>query len=119
MVKRDVDRLYTALKAFPDDDACRKGVELATAIIVAVLHDSYQGKPSPAHIQQATSVFESADEWSGVRPEDVNTYLTVLLDKRSPGEAFDPDMAVLLTFVIAGGLLASSTKVGDDEWWFD
>jgi hypothetical protein len=117
-VKRDIDRLDAALRAFPDEEARRKGLELATAITVAVLHDSHDGKPTPEQVRQAASVFEGED-WSGITLADAEKYLTTVLAGGSLAEAFDPEAPVVLTFVIAAGLLASSSKVREDEWWFD
>jgi len=42
-----------------------------------------------------------------------------LLEHGSLVEAFEPEVPVLLTFVVAGGMLASSHRAGEDEWWFN
>jgi hypothetical protein len=118
-VKRDIDRLDAALKTFPDEEARMKGLELATMIAIAVLYDSYGGKPSPEQVRDAASVFEGAEEWAGITAEDVHRYLTTVLAGEPIAEAFDLEVAVPWTFVITAGLLASSSKVRDDEWWFN
>ncbi|MGH3656420.1 MAG: hypothetical protein ACRDUA_07155 [Micromonosporaceae bacterium] len=118
-INKDVDRLNTALKAFPDETARRKGLALALAISGAVLYDSHQGRPSPDQTRHVAAALADMLGWAAVTEEEAHTYLTVVLDGGSLADALDPRTVVLLTFVIAAELLAASPKIDKDETWAD
>lgn len=118
-VKRDADRFRAALAAFPDDEATRKGVELALSIIGFVLLDVHEGKPSPDEVQSVAADISRQETWIGPTTDEVATFITALLNGRSLGDVLPSDSVIVLAYAVAANLLASSSKPDDGEWWFN
>lgn len=117
-VKEDTERLDAALKAFPSEDARRKGLELTVAIAFGVLVDSHDGKPSPEQLRHVAQTVAQMEHWAGVTQDEAHAYLSALVKSESLA-ALDSETTVLLTFVITASLLSSSRKLKQDEWWFN
>ncbi len=115
-VKDDDDRMAAALRAFPDDDARRKGLELAVAIGYVALMDAHDGNPSPEELKHTAAALAEMGAWAGVTENDARTYLTAL-PQGTLAEKFDPDTAVKLVFVNTANLLAGSPKAEGQPWW--
>jgi hypothetical protein len=118
-VMRDTARFQAALAAFPDDEATRKGVELALAVIGFVLLDVHGGKPSPDDVQAVAADISRQETWIGPTVDEVTTFITALLNGRSLGETLPSESVIVLAYVVAANLLASSSNPDDGEWWFN
>lgn len=117
-VKRDADRLGTALASFKDDSARRKGLELSVAIGGVALLDMYDGNPTPADLAQGAQVISEMESWSGLSQDEVHGYLTALANREPLEGKFPPDRAVFLIFVVGASLLSSTPKSREGEWWY-
>jgi hypothetical protein len=115
-VRQDFDQLETALQAFPDDQSSRKGAELALAIGAVTLLDVYGRKPTPTEIRAVGDKLCQMETWAEPTPDEVNTFLTKLVDGESLEGALPAESVVILAFVVAANLLSSCHKEGE-EWW--
>ncbi|MEU4564750.1 hypothetical protein AB0F72_40745 [Actinoplanes sp. NPDC023936] len=119
VVKRDEDKLDAVLNSFPDDDSRLKGLHLALAVCGFVVHDAYDGKPTPDEIRLLADEISSMEQWSALSGAQVTEFLDAVLHGKSLTPLFDPVSATMLTYVVTGSLLASSTKIRKGEWWFN
>jgi hypothetical protein len=116
-VKRDGDRLDTALDAFSDESQRRSGLELVHAIARYVLLDLYQGqRPNDEQIQALAGQIAEMESWSTLPADEIRSFLLLLAGDTA--KAVDPDAAVLLSFVVAAALL-SSRRRPEGQWWFN
>lgn len=115
-VKRDFDRLESALQAFPDDDVARRAVELALAVCTFVLVDVHQGKPDGEQIKVVAGKIAEMERWAEPTTEEIHTLLSGLFDRTSQVGVMPTESVVVLSFVVAASLLAS-LHLKDEEWW--
>lgn len=116
-VKRDGDRLDTALDAFADEAQQRAGLELVHAIARYVLLDLYQGqRPSDEQIQALADQIAEMESWSTLPANEIRSFLLLLLGETAT--TVDPGAAVLLSFVVAAALLSSKRRP-EGQWWFN
>ncbi|MGH3662554.1 MAG: hypothetical protein ACRDT8_00685 [Micromonosporaceae bacterium] len=104
---QDIDGFDTALKAFPDDDARRKGLHVAVAVSSAALYDMHGGRPSGDQVRETAQALAQAGAWAAVTGEEAMAYLVALVNGSPLEEALDPQLAVLLIFVMTSALLNS------------
>ena len=115
-VKRSFSKLEAALKQFPDDDAVRKGVELALAIIGLILIEEHQGKPNAAQIHKFALELAAEETWAETTADEVDEFLTRLLSGMPFAGVIPPENVIILSFVVAGYALASLRR-DDERWW--
>lgn len=115
-VKRNFEKLDAALRAFPDDDAVRKAVELTLVVISFVMYDVHDGKPSAEQIRAVAGKLAEMEAWAEPTADEVDTFLGKLLN----GQQFVPEVPaesiIILSFVVAANLL-SSFRNQDERWW--
>ncbi|MGH3729924.1 MAG: hypothetical protein ACRDTU_14425 [Micromonosporaceae bacterium] len=117
-VKKDADRLGTALTAFADEDMWRRGLELTVAIGTVALLDMYDGGPSAEELPEGARAISDMEAWAGLSSDEVRGYLTALANREPLDDKLHPERAVLLVFVVTGSLLSSSPKKREGEWWY-
>jgi hypothetical protein len=115
-VKRDFEKLNTALGAFPDDDAVKKAVELALAVVGFVMYDVHQGKPSPEQIRVVATKLAEMEAWAEPTADEVDAFLKKLLNGQPFAPEVPPENVIVLSFVAAANLL-SSFHTKDERWW--
>lgn len=115
-VQRDFLQLDAALKAFPDDQTTKQGIELVLAITLYIMHDMYRGKPSEAETRAVAAEIARAESWVEPTEAEITEFLLRLVS----GEPFAPSVpsenVFILGFVSAANLL-SSCRRDDEEWW--
>lgn len=119
VVKEDGDKLDAALGAFPDQESLRQGLQIANAICMFIVFEEYDGRPTVEETRLLAESVAGLSSWAGIRADDANTYFTTVLNGQPLVDAMDAQSAVMLTFLITGNMLASSEKIGKDEWWFN
>src|SRR5437879_1461350 len=89
-VKRDGDRLDTALNAFTDESQRRTGLDLVYAVARYALLDLYQGqRPSDEQVRGLADKLTEMESWSTLPAEDIRSFLLLLLGDTS--QTIDPD----------------------------
>jgi hypothetical protein len=119
VVNEDEAGLDAALRSFPDDETRVAAVRLAVAICQFAVLDENGGMPSDRQLGQLAESLADVASWSIAKPDEVRTFLTGVMRDQPVVPPLDPTVAYALTFIVAGTMLASSAKVGPDEWWFD
>ena len=116
-VRRDVDRLDRAMKAFPDETSRVAGAQLLMAVSAYVLVDLYGGqRPTDDQIQALASKVAENEEWSNLAPGDVAGFLRLVLGNQA--KQIDPVTAGLLAFVVTASLLIGR-PVPEGKHWFN
>ena len=115
-VKRRFDKLDEALRSFPDDEAVGKGVELAMAVTSYVMIDAHSGMPTDEQIRSIAGDVAEMESWAQPSADQVHAFLSCLLAGQPLGDRFDAESAIILTFVVAGSLLASLHEPAE-KWW--
>lgn len=118
-VNRDGARFEAALQAFPDDDTARKGIELTLAVIGTVLADIYDGKPSPDQLDELAADIAQQEAWLEPRVAEIKIFITTALDGKRLADVLPPESVVILAYLVAANLLASSSDPDKGEWWFN
>lgn len=121
-VHKDERRLETAVKAFPDEDALLRGVQLTTAVAIAAVVDSFQGVPTDESVRGLAKMIAEMEEWAGLNQDVIYRFLESLLGR--PGapplaQATDPQAPVVMSFVITASLLSASNQKRESEFWYD
>lgn len=118
-VHRDQARFETALGAFEDDSAARKGIELVLAVIATVLVDLYDGTPSASQLDELAADISRQEAWLEPTPSEVRSLLVSVAGGRPLAEVLPPEQTVILAYLTAANLLASGSEPDQGEWWFN
>jgi hypothetical protein len=116
-VKRDPKKLDEALRSFPNDDAVRKGIELALAVCGFVMIDVHGGRPTDGQIRAVADKLADMEHWARPTPDEVHNFLTTVLSGTSFPAEVPSESVIILAFVVAANLLASFRK--EDDRWYD
>jgi antirestriction protein ArdC len=116
VVGKDPDRLQRAILAFPDSDTMAKGIRLATAVSLYILHDQYGHTPTEAEIRAAATGVADLESWTDVTADEVVAALTAAINRVRADQVLPVERVVILAFVIAANLVSSCHK-DDEEWW--
>jgi hypothetical protein len=117
VVKRNPERLQTALASFPDDLSLTKGAQLAVAVALYVLQDAYGRKLTEQEIRAVADKLVEQEDWTDLTSDEIATFLTAAYDRTSADRVLPLDRVGPVAFVLAGNLLSSCCKEG--EWWFN
>ncbi|GIJ49402.1 hypothetical protein Val02_62880 [Virgisporangium aliadipatigenens] len=115
-VKRDPDLLATALRAFPNDDAIRRGSELAIAVAGLVAIDIHSGRPTDSELRTLAQEIADSEAWAGFSADDVYTFLATMFAGRPVAEVLTPEKVSVLIFLVPATLL-SAFRREDENWW--
>ncbi|BCJ61229.1 hypothetical protein [Micromonospora endophytica] len=119
LVHRDPDRLDRAMSNIAAGRQLQAALELSVAICGFVLFETHDGAPEPVDIDEIAGDLESQERWLEVEKAEVVAFLTALVDRRPLSEVLPRDSAVVLPFVVAANLLATSSAPEEGEWWFN
>ncbi len=117
-VNRDTDRFERALSAF-DRAQLQAAVELAVAICAFVLFEIHDGNPTEADAQEIASDIGSQETWVGARPSEVSAFLDAVVRRQPMPNVLSQDGVIVLPFIVAANLLATSSQPEEGEWWFN
>jgi hypothetical protein len=115
-VKRNFDKLTTALSAFPDDDTVKKAVELTLAVTGFIMYDVHRGKPSSEQIRAVATKLAEMETWAEPTADEVDTFLGKLVNSQPFAAEVPPENVIILSFVVAANLLSSFRKP-EERWW--
>ena len=118
-IKADVNMLDDALKAFPDEQSRRAGLDLTVAIAVAALVDAHGRKPTDEEVGSAANVVAEVSDWYGVTALEAYRFLGAAIEGRDLTTVLEPEKVIPYAFVIAAGILGTSRNLKEGEWWFD
>jgi hypothetical protein len=113
---KDPERFQQAILAFPDDDAMTKGVQLAVALALYILHDQYGRTPTEEEIHAVANGVAELESWTDVSSDEVVTALTAAINRVRADQVLPLERALILAYVITGNLLASCHREGE-KWW--
>lgn len=116
VVKQDTERLQTALEAFPDADAMTSGYRLAAGIAIYVLQDQYGRQPTPEEIRAVADKTAELENWTDITSDEIYSYVTAYYDRQSVDTVMPTERAVVVSYVLAGDLLAACHRQ-DEKWW--
>jgi hypothetical protein len=115
-VQRDFASLDEALQGFPDDETTKAAIELALAVIEFVMIDAHGGMPTAANIRADAEDVCSMETWAEPTVDEVESFLTKLLNGERFAGTVPPENVFILSFVVAANLL-SSYRRDDEKWW--
>ncbi|MCO1597809.1 hypothetical protein M8C17_21905 [Micromonospora sp. RHAY321] len=118
VVKRDLDKLDAALKAFPDETARKAALALVVAISGFVLIDLHNARPTPDQVAVLAAEIGRMEAWASVSADEAASFMNAVVAGRSLTERLAPDDIVVLAFVVAGSLL-SARPLPEGQWWFN
>ncbi|WP_147252435.1 hypothetical protein [Micromonospora endolithica] len=118
-VNRDAGRFEDALAAFSDRAQLQAGVELAAAVAAFVLFEIHDGVPSAADAEALAQDIADQESWIGLRQGETASFLAALTERRPLSAALGREGAVVLPFIVAANLLATSASPESGEWWFN
>ncbi|MGH3715224.1 MAG: hypothetical protein ACRDT4_17430 [Micromonosporaceae bacterium] len=116
VVRRDTAALEESMRAFPEGPATAKGVEIAAAVILFVLLEAFGRKPNSQEIDAVSAKCAEMESWAEPDAEEIRTYIAALVAGQPMAELLPPESVVVLSFLIAGNLLASCHRE-DEKWW--
>jgi hypothetical protein len=114
-VRRDRDKLNLALRAFPNDDAARQGVELAIAVAAYVMLDVHHGRPSDEQVATVAQEIADAEGWAGFTADEIGRFLSYTLAGKSLAGVLPDDAVILLSFIVPATLL-SAFRPKEEIW---
>jgi len=118
-VKSDESAFEDAARSLSDGESQTKALELAVAICLYVIFDTYDGKPTAGDVEEIAQAVVEMGSWATLTSQEVSKFLGSVLNGKALAEVFDPQSAFFLTFIITGSLLAASPKISKGEWWFN
>lgn len=118
-VHHDSVRFEVALQGFADDASTRKGVELALAICAFVLFDLHDGKPSADQVRELAEEISQQEAWMEPTADEVDAFLTALVNGAPMKDVLPAESVIVLSYLVAANLLASSSNTDEGEWWFN
>jgi len=117
VVKKDPDRMAGALRAFPDENAMTEGYRLALAVALFVVQDQYHSVPDSVAIRALAEKAAELEDWTDITADEFATLLEGAYSRTRLDQLLPLDRVVLISYVLAGDLLAGFCKPG--EWWYD
>lgn len=115
-VKSEAKRFEQALGAFRNPEMLADALNLTTAIVLAILHQQYEGGPNEAEAEQVAGEVSANEGWASLGPAEYLGALTSMLSGQHD-ETVEPQAMAVAAFVIAAYLLAASTQ--KPKWWFE
>lgn len=119
VVKRDPTRFEAAMAEFDRTNSVQQGVQLATAVVLAVVMDAFGGKPTGDQVVQLAVALAGLEQWMQPTAEEISAYLNAVLKGQPATDALTGDQVVVLSFLTAGSLLASRSEAADGKRWFN
>ena len=119
VVKEDSDKLDATVAAFPDQESLQQGLQLTNAINAFIVFQEYDGRPTAEETRLLAESVAGLSSWADLRAADVRTYFDTVLNGQPLARVMDAQGAVMLPFLVAGNMLASSENIGEGEWWFN
>ncbi|MET8153298.1 hypothetical protein ACIBSW_19310 [Actinoplanes sp. NPDC049668] len=119
VVKSKENDFEVTLRELPDSASREKALELAVAVCVFVVIDTYDRRPMPDEIREIAQDVVEAGSWMSLTEQEVAQFLTAALDGKPLAQVLDAHSAFFLAFIITGILLVASPKVGEGELWFN
>jgi hypothetical protein len=115
-VTRNFQALEGQLQKIPAGEPTRKAVELALALVYAVMTDIHEGMPSEPEVRGVAAEIARAEAWAQPTTEEVTDFMLRLMSGQRSAVAVPAENVVILAFVCAANLL-SSCRRDDEEWW--
>jgi hypothetical protein len=116
-VGQDPERFRGAVRAFPDDDAMTRGVQLACALALFVLDDLFEGRrPTEEEIRSLAGDVATSEDWADVTLDEVAAFFVAGYDRISAEAVLPLERVLILCYVVAANLLSSYHEDGE-EWW--
>jgi hypothetical protein len=115
-VRRDVDRLDRAMKAFPDEASRAAAAHLMMSISAYVMTDLYGGKPpTDDQVRALAAKVAETEDWSNLPANEVAEFMRLVLGDQSI--QLDPVSAGLLAFVVTASLLIGRPMPEGKHWF--
>lgn len=115
-VKSEAKRFEQALGAFRSPEMLAEALNLTTAIVLAILHQQYEGGPNESELEQVAEEVSANEGWASLRHAEYLGTLTSMVSGQRD-EAIEPQAMAVAAFVIAAYLLAAGTQ--KPKWWFE
>ncbi|MEH1013019.1 hypothetical protein V6U90_07900 [Micromonospora sp. CPCC 206060] len=118
-VNRDTPRFESALSVFISRDLTQRGVEIAVAVCAYVLFDIHEGKPSESEIDELARDIARQEQWMDVDSGEAADLLRALVHHQPLKNVLPEESVVVLPYLVAANLLATTASSEDGEWWFN
>jgi hypothetical protein len=119
VVKSKENDFEVTLTELPDSTSREKALELAVAVCVFVVIDTYGRRPTQGEIHEIAQDVVEAGSWVSFTQQEIAAFLTGVLDGKPLTQALGAENAFFLAFIITGILLVASPKVVEGEFWFN
>jgi hypothetical protein len=119
VISEQTDEFDAALESFDRDADRQHAIDLLTLIILWVLAETHDGLPSHHQIAELVQDISQDLASMGATADDVEVYLTTLVNQRVLTDALDTQNVMILSFLIAAYVVAAGSHSEQGEWWFD
>ncbi len=115
-VTQDADRMESAIRSFPSDEALTAGIRLTAAVGLYVLGDQFGPNPSPEAVRELAAEIAASEHWADIDADEVTAYIATALANTSYEEILPADRFAVLTYVVAASLISYFHRP-HEKWW--